>query len=360
MTRPLTVRVVADQANWLALASHWQRLHDAMPQNLVFNSWLWNRLWWEHYGFAGALHVLVVQDDTEVVGILPAYIRTERLYQCFEVSTLRLIGDGGDTSADGLTVLVDPTYEKQVATTLVAWLQSELPAMRFRFCEMPESSGLACALQPLADHRELRRRRVASLPSALASWRQQISRNTHKRMKRRRNRLDGAGSWRFFRCTTPTEVESAFTHLIRLHHLRRVSKGGSDSFSSAEYLGFHRSLVDALLVSDQLWLMVLELDGQVIGVEYAFADHGTLAFFQTGFDPAWQHLSPGHIMMSLTIARAIEGGIAQLDLLRGDYPYKSSYASEYCTSINLQGWLSKPTGVAFALIDGLRQMLRRN
>nr|MBX2835647.1 GNAT family N-acetyltransferase [Gammaproteobacteria bacterium] len=66
---------------------------------------------------------------------------------------------------------------------------------------------------------------------------------------------------------------------------------------------------------------------KVIAVEYAFCEKHRLLFFQTGFDPEFKSLSPGHVLMSRMITDAIDQGVHEIDLLKGDYPYKANYAS---------------------------------
>jgi len=134
-------------------------------------------------------------------------------------------------------------------------------------------------------------RRYASLPGQWSDFRKQISRNTHKQIKRRQNRLDALGNASLQICSNAEELEVAFKALVDLHSARWQSKGGSGSFDSESYQAFHFSLMQQLLQLGQLFLITLKIDEQIIAVEYAFLHKGTLLFFQTGFDPAYEHLS---------------------------------------------------------------------
>ena len=93
----------------------------------------------------------------------------------------------------------------------------------------------------------------------------------------------------------------------------------------------------ALLARGELVLVRLTLDGRTIGVEYAFRTGATLAFFQTGFDPAFETASPGHLLMAHVIETGIESGARAADFLRGDYPYKASYADARRANVTLDG-----------------------
>ena len=84
----------------------------------------------------------------------------------------------------------------------------------------------------------------------------------------------------------------------------------------------------ASFAPDSPLLATHELNDEVVGVEYAFEYNKRLSLFQTGFDPEQAHLAPGHLMMARLIEMAIDAGIQELDLLKGDYDYKDSYASQ--------------------------------
>ena len=51
--------------------------------------------------------------------------------------------------------------------------------------------------------------------------------------------------------------------------------------------------------------------------------------------PAYNSISPGHNMMVFALEQAIEEGLIEFDLLKGDYAYKRSYASDTIESITV-------------------------
>ncbi len=124
---------------------------------------------------------------------------------------------------------------------------------------------------------------------------------------------------------------------MRLHRARHASRGAEGSFGSAAYNGFHRELMERLLARDELMLVALWPDDRAVGMEYAFLGGDTVGFFQTGIDPAHEVPSPGHLLISHVIEMAIEEGARAADFLRGDYPYKASYAAGTRESVSLDG-----------------------
>src|SRR4051794_2015660 len=106
-TDQVAVRIVETAAEFAALQSEWEALHDDAASGTIFNSWLWQYRWWELYGAHQPLRLLVAVQAGTLVGILPLYIRTASVAKV-RVRELRLIGTGGDTYPDDLGPVVSP------------------------------------------------------------------------------------------------------------------------------------------------------------------------------------------------------------------------------------------------------------
>jgi len=360
------ITVVDTLDDFAALEVDWRRLACLDEKSAVFNGWDWNWLWWQHYGHLGELHILVVHSAAEVIAIAPLYRVRTCLIKLISADTLRFIGSGGDTSPDDLNVLLLADQQRAALTALCDHLLFHAIPSRLQLNDMPEASAFWQHLQTaLAGQNGFQPapvrqgRRCAQLPQTWSVYREQLSRNTRKQIKRRRNRLQRAGQASYQRCRTEHEVDAATRALIALHHARWESKGGVGAFRSVAYVDFHRDLIGALHQRDELWLLTLSLNERIIGVEYAFCTNGTLAFFQTGFDPAFESISPGHMLMTYAIELAIAEGVQQIDLLKGDYAYKSSYADSTRTTISLDYWKPRPWLVLVRMAELLKMMRRR-
>src|SRR5687767_14522275 len=75
----LAVRSVDTVAGFCALRSEWAALVAANPATSIFQTWEWLYSWWETYGAAHRLRVLVASDQAgKVCGIAPLMIRWSR------------------------------------------------------------------------------------------------------------------------------------------------------------------------------------------------------------------------------------------------------------------------------------------
>lgn len=331
----LRIKAVSNWSQLAELGSLWQALAAQDEQAGIFNDWHWNSLWWEHYGHLGELLVLLVYDDQQLVGVGPFYRGQGKALGLAKLDTLRFIGSGGDTSPDDLNILAPGSMRQPVTDAICDYLLNEPGVGRLLLADIPVDSAFYKTFVAKAKNTRgylvnpsIQSRLWTTLPAQWSDFRRQISRNTHKQMKRRQNRLDAVGNASITLCSSEQEIDQVFDALVHLHAARRQTKGGGGSFESEQYRAFHRALIKRLHQSKQVWLIALKLDDQIIGVEYAFMHNQTVHFFQSGFDPAHEQLSPGHVLMTFAIKQAIGQGAKRIDLLKGDYDYKSSYADK--------------------------------
>ncbi len=352
---PITVELITTESAFDALEVAWKKLTGPDSRYGIFNSWACNRTWWRHHSHLGKLAIYVAKERDSIVGIAPLYQRTTQRLGFIKLETLQFIGRGASTTPDDLDFLIASDHPGQdnigpdngvsdqvvsdralhICQHLLQSILAKTNLQRLYLQDLPtDSVTLQCLLKtkhPYSHTTTIASRRVARLADNWPSFLSQKSRNFRKQVKRRNNRLARIGTFTYRRCLTEPDIEEAFAALKQLHQQRWLTKQGvqSESFSETAYLNFHRELMTRLAADKQLWLLTLNLDDTIIGVEYGFSYNGRLSLFQTGFSPAHSQLAPGHLMMTQLIRLAIDDGITEVDLLKGDYEYKESYADGY-------------------------------
>ncbi|MFK8082263.1 MAG: GNAT family N-acetyltransferase [Granulosicoccus sp.] len=340
------VQHLSTEAEFDTLHQDWQRLHGAQHTSGLFNSWYWNRLWWQYYGEIGELFIVTVSVNDLIVGIAPFYRCQTKALKLHDATTLRFIGSGGDTSPDDLDFLYSTEYAQLVFKNVCDYIFCHSQCTRFLLNDLVADSGLVTTILGTAPSKHWKYpavrkndRRVDSLPESIEAFEKNLSRNSRKQRKRRRQKLYQSGNKvEFMRCTNSAQIDAMFGELLRVHNLRHAGNQGSDSFQSDKYQRFHLAIMNTALEHNELRLLHLIVDGKTVGLEYAFLCKNKLLFFQTGFDPQFQHLSPGHLLMMETIDQAIEDKAQAMDLLKGDYEYKHSYATQIKTSVDIDLW----------------------
>ncbi|MCB2226725.1 MAG: GNAT family N-acetyltransferase [Desulfarculaceae bacterium] len=129
--------------------------------------------------------------------------------------------------------------------------------------------------------------------------------------------------------STPGGVAAGMPSFIALH--KRQWRDRNDVVAP-----FDGSVVDdqfrtagiALAEKGMLLLTKLTLNGEPIAMYYGFKIGNWYGGYRTAYSLEYRKLSPGHLMLNRMIEEFPGMGIAELDFMRGDYPYKLHYTNK--------------------------------
>ena len=186
-----------------------------------------------------------------------------------------------------------------------------------------------------------------------------MSRNLRGQIGRKLRALERDHEVHFRRTLDPAELSSDMARLFALHQERWRTRGGT--FLDDEGVrAFHADFAAASLERGWLRLWSLELDGEAIAAWYGWHIGGKYLYYQAGFDPAWARYSPGLLLLSHTIRCAIEEGATEYDMLLGDEPYKSRFATRAQTGETIVVTRPLHPSRALVMLDvGIRKTIRR-
>lgn len=123
-------------------------------------------------------------------------------------------------------------------------------------------------------------------------------------------------------------LDEGMEELIRLHQARRESIGDDGCFADPKFEGFLREAVAAMVVEGKARFSLCESAGRVIGVHLLFVGCDTIFMYQSGVDPSFLSLEPGHVLIAANLRQAMSNGYKRYDFLRGDEPYKSFWGAQ--------------------------------
>jgi CelD/BcsL family acetyltransferase involved in cellulose biosynthesis len=78
----------------------------------------------------------------------------------------------------------------------------------------------------------------------------------------------------------------------------------------------------AMLQAGWLWLSFLEVNGRRVAGTFAYDYNGTVALYNSGYDPAYSYLSVGLLAVVFCLQEAVLAGRRCFDFLQGSEPYK--------------------------------------
>jgi CelD/BcsL family acetyltransferase involved in cellulose biosynthesis len=317
----LITKIHGDEESLLALAPAWRALWRRSRAATPFQAPGWLIAWWLSFA-PGRLLAVSAWRDGRLVGLAPLYLESGAWGD-------RLLPIGMSVS-DYLDLLLDPVEAEAAGAALLGRL---VDADRsWRSCELEELPPWADGLRlpvPRGCRDSGARQSVCPvlvLPGAVEGLKARFSRSKRDKLRLARSRAARHGG---------ATVESLAADpagflplLLDLHAARWRSRGEPGALASDAVRAFHAKALDGLAVEGLLRLYVLRVGGSVAAAYYGFLHRDRAYAYLTGFDPAFEPVSPGSLLLLHAIREAVREGAAEFHFLRGREPYKYSWGAE--------------------------------
>ncbi len=173
------------------------------------------------------------------------------------------------------------------------------------------------------------------------------SKNSRHAYKRRLRRLHEQHTVEFRRTTSPDRLTDDLDVFLRLHWNRW---GDRTFLLTPERRPFLQDFAATALNQDRLSLWFLDLDGQPAAAQLSFRCGAEEFAFMSALDPAYREEHAGIAVLFHSIGVAIDEGMQQFNMLRGDEDYKDrlpnrdrpmrhfALAGSALGSLTLTGW----------------------
>jgi len=329
-----------DRRRALALDGEWDRLVAESPGGSPFLTWAWIGAWLDTLGRDADLEIVSARDplDGRLLGVAPFFVETRRRAGV-GYRSLRLVGNGPG-APDHLDMPVRADQADEVAPLL--WDA----VTRNRRWDVIDLDGVASegTLAATILRRHDDRHDLEPIPCPYlrldGGWdavEARMGRSHRQNIDRYRRKLDAEVDGVAERLIVSAgDLEDTMTRLAEMHQSVRTSHGDRGAFADARLVAFHREVARRMLAAGRLRLWRLDAAGGVIAAILCFRHADTVAFYTTGFDPAWAAYGPGRRIMATAIRGAIEEGAAEFDFLRGDEPYKRAWGVEVRDDVRIR------------------------
>lgn len=290
-------------------AAQWDDL--AARAGNIFGTRSWAECWWRHYGDGAT--PMVLADGAQPDVLIPLYRTRGPLVQ------VRFLGHG---PADQLGPLCAPEAREHAAELLLSALRGSSSRWDvFVGQDLAEGEGWAERLGASVV------RGVSSPTIVLAadSWEDFLrrrSKNFREQVRRRQRKLEQQHEVQV-RLATAETLAADLATLFRLH---RARWGGAAAFASGVERRFHEEFARSALADGRLRLWTMSVDGEPAGSLYGFRFAGVEYFHQSGRDPRLEELSVGTVLLTHSVRAAVEDGMQEYRMLRGDEAYKWRFA----------------------------------
>lgn len=322
----LNFRVISNAADLAASRDAWNELAGDHP----FLRWEWITAWWTTYGVDRQAAVLVVADqDGRWVGLFPLQIERRPFWG-------RVLSNmaNGRACSDHVRPIVAAGFEQQALRGMANWISEQLSRGKVDLIEWdgvdvadPGVETLLAELGRVGIKRhdgEIEGSWIADLPAEWSEFEGKTKKCFRRKMQKARRNLELPGVEIEF-CRTGDEIRKLWPSFIQLHEARRDQKDERGCFQEPGFAEFLLEAATKLARRGDGMLLLAKLDGKPFGAMLLILGQTTVYMYQSGYDPKYAHLEPGHLLATCGMQFAIKQRRTKFDFLRGDEPYKARW-----------------------------------
>ena len=317
----MTIRLIETLEDLLPFRAAWNRLVERSPNGTVFQTFEWLQAWWQAFGTAYRLQVLLVLDGGLLVAAAPLMASEVRAFG----RSLRCLEFLGGRQTDYKDFLYN---DGDGLDRLLHALGSDIEWGLFDLHGIPASSPTAPAL-----------------PRGLARWRGTLSTSDvcpayvfdahhdgadilRKESVRRHLRgLAKSGVVGVHHLTEAADVEPQLDTFFRQHIERRSVTNAVSKFRDPRSRKFHRLLTASLASQGWLLFTVLALDGNAVAYHFGFVYRQRLVWYTPSFAPSLARFSPGEVLLAELFKYCQAQTLSELDFTIGNEPFKSRFCT---------------------------------
>ena len=131
----MTVRLIDDASEFLALRDRWNELLRSSRSDNPFLTWEWLYTWWTQFGVAQHLRLIVVEQGDTIMAIAPLHLVASPLYW---FSRLEFLGTG-EAGSDYLDLIVRGDHEPEAVDALARFMAEQ--RLTVRLTHLPPGSA---------------------------------------------------------------------------------------------------------------------------------------------------------------------------------------------------------------------------
>ena len=329
----LDIRVVRETAEFHALKDQWNELVDSSEYPNIFTTWEWASIWWKWYGekeLKGELFVLLLENGSELVGIVPFYRVRKGIPFIMSTRHLQLIGYDGQTCPEYLGPMIRKGWIAPVCEKTVAFLQENRKDWDSIFFEdyALDDPGTVALVEQMkgcfekkAEPGEVRYN--IQLPESYDTYLASLSYHNRRRKRERINQSRSRHNAVWYVVSEDT-FDFWFQTLVELTNRAREKHKEKNPFLLPTFSGFHWEVCESLFPQGKVLPFILNFNDKPASAWYVYTFHGKCAAYQQGHDTNLKG-SPSDVALQMLLMYLIENGFHEFDFLRGGEWYKTTF-----------------------------------
>jgi CelD/BcsL family acetyltransferase involved in cellulose biosynthesis len=304
----------------------WKELMKRDPNRHIFSTPEWNKTWWAEFKDDKELYILTMRRDGDIAALVPLYLKREA-----GKAILRFIG--GIDLTDYLGPICSMEDRDPAAEATVEWLKdAPIGWDEFDAHNLPVPFGFGEFLVDHADRRgfditlnQEDTSAVLVLPPSWEEYEGALDSKERHELRRKRRRLAREHPDVQMRSATEETLETDLKTFVEMH---RGAEGMKGHFMRPEIATFFERMAHAFMPLGWLRLDLLEIGGSAVAATFGFQLERAFYLYNSAYEPEARRLSPGLVLVSELVKRAIDEGREQFDFLRGPERYKYQLGAE--------------------------------
>jgi CelD/BcsL family acetyltransferase involved in cellulose biosynthesis len=315
------VRIVEDQAEFLALAQPWRDL-TARISGTPFQEFGWIAAWMRTVGTTGGrrLRLVTLWDETTLVAVLPVVVRRYNGVQLLEWIGARV--------TDYCDAIIDPEIDAEMAVQML-WeaLDRRGGIDVARFGHVRLDAAVNSRLDELNAWVESHEQSVYLdlTGDSGDEWLKRQSSKLRDNLRRGVKKLDQAGFQ--FHVWEPSEpYEAAIDTALEQKRAWVAVKGLSSDLDEPQMVDFFREVAVEMAAIGSLHVSAIHSGDQFAACHFGYFHNGCLYYYIPTYDLALSKYSAGTVLRDSLIMWACDQGGRRFDMLLGAEGYKERYA----------------------------------
>ncbi|MRR38333.1 GNAT family N-acetyltransferase, partial [bacterium] len=344
------ITAITDRGAFQAIRDEWNRLAEANGFYTPWFCWEWFDLCLRN-GETGALHILTARRDGALVAVAPFSVRPERYKGVVPVRIISFIG-GNRSPLKGIVFgKTDENVQREITTLVLEYLRRTFGGWDILELEPVAGPNDGGSIETLLERQGLSFRSYVSCANrychvtdaSFDGFFERLPQSTRKDINYCRRRLEKNGSLVFQIITDAASLDQC----LDVYDVVRAKSWKADERDR----DFNRELMHVAAAKGWLRLGILSYDGTPIAVQKWIVADGRAYIYDVLYDEEYKKHSPGKILTSMMFQHAIDDdGVAYVDYLRGDEPYKQEWTPMLRERIGLVAYNRTMSGVLIGFI----------
>lgn len=319
---PYRVERLEGRAAFDRLAPEWDALLARGPVDLPFVRHAWIAAWLDAFAPAARLLVLAARDaDGQAAGFAPLLVERSQ-------GVTRLVAPANDHSCR-VEWALGPDASGAVAA-LWSHLRDALRWDVLLLRDLPRDGPTSTLLEPLARaDRHLTGRWTSLdtpyLPLGGRPREEQVTAKFRANLRRRARRLEEQGAVAVERIEGGPALDAALDAFFALEAAGWKGKRGTAIGRDPRLVAFYRRIAHDAAARGALAARALTLDGRAVAFHLGLVHRGVYHLPKTAYDEALGTMSPGQLLHREVVAECEARGLAELDFLGPDMPWKRDW-----------------------------------